>query len=66
VRLEVYDPAGHRMGRYEAAAGLTAPAEHEIAFSISGWASGLYLCRLVAEGETGGRDAVVVKMAVSR
>ncbi|MFA6108410.1 MAG: FG-GAP-like repeat-containing protein [Candidatus Latescibacterota bacterium] len=66
VRLEVYDPAGHRMGRYEAATGLTAPAEHEIAFSISGWASGLYLCRLVAEGETGGRDAVVVKMAVSR
>jgi hypothetical protein len=66
VRVEVFDPAGHRLGRYEAATGMTTPAEHEIAFPVTGWASGLYLCRLVAEGESGGAEAVVVKMAVSR
>ena len=42
------------------------PGEREITWSVKDYASGLYLCRLIAHGDDGRRGETVVKMAVSQ
>ncbi len=64
VELEVFDALGRRVGTLRSD-GLEA-GEREIAWSVAGYASGLYLCRLIAHGDDGRRGEAVVKMAVSQ
>ena len=64
VELEVFDALGGRVGKVRRD-GLEA-GEREIAWSVEGYASGLYLCRLIAHGDDGRRGEAVVKMAVSQ
>ena len=64
VELEVFDPLGGRVGKLRRD-GLEA-GEREIAWSVQGYDSGLYLCRLIAHGDDGRRGEAVVKMAVSQ
>jgi len=64
VELEVFDPLGGRVGKLRRD-GLKA-GEREIAWSVQGYDSGLYLCRLIAHGDDGRRGEAVVKMAVSQ
>ena len=64
VELEVFDALGRRVGALRSD-GLEA-GEREIAWSVAGYASGLYLCRLIAHGDDGRRGEAVVKMAVSQ
>jgi len=67
LELEVFDALGERAERIEVGAeGVQAAAEYEIVWSTSGYASGLYLCRLKATGEDGSKSEVVVRLAVSR
>ena len=65
VSLTVYDAMGEVVERLEAA-GARAREANEITWSIRGYASGLYLCRLEARGEDGRRGEVTVRLAVSR
>ena len=44
----------------------TAAEANEITWSIRGYASGLYLCRLEAHGDDGSRGEATVRLAVSR
>ena len=64
IELEVFDALGGRVWRHRSN-GLEA-GEHEITWSVEGYASGLYLCRLIAHGDDGRRGEAVVKMAVSQ
>ena len=64
VELAVVDALGKRVGQVRRD-GLAA-GEREIAWSVEGYASGLYLCRLIAHGNDGRRAEAVVKMAVSQ
>ena len=64
VELEVFDPLGGSVGKLRKD-GLEA-GEREITWSVQGYASGLYLCRLIAHGDDGRREEAVVKMAVSQ
>ena len=64
IELEVFDALGGRVGKLHRD-GLEA-GEREIAWSVEDYASGLYLCRLIAHGDDGRRGEVVVKMAVSQ
>lgn len=66
LRLEVFDAVGGRVEEREIQRELAAPAENEISWSVAGYASGLYICRLEARGENGRKETVFVKMAVSR
>ncbi len=66
IALEVYDAIGDRVEHLEKEEGLVAPAENEIGFSTSGYASGLYLCRLEARTASGQQEVVFVRMAVSQ
>ena len=63
VELEVFDALGGRVDKVRRD-GLEA-GEREITWSVEGYASGLYLCRLIAHGDDGQRGEAVVKMAVS-
>ena len=65
VSLTVYDAMGEVVERLEAA-GARAAEANEIAWSIRGYASGLYLCRLEARGEDGSRGEATVRLAVSQ
>ena len=64
IELEVFDALGGRVWRHHSN-GLEA-GEHEITWSVEGYASGLYLCRLIAHGDDGRWGEAVVKMAVSQ
>ena len=64
IELEVFDPLGGRVEKLRRD-GLEA-GEREITWSVKGYASGLYLCRLIAHGDDGRRGEAVVKMAVSQ
>ena len=64
IELEVFDPLGGRVGKLRRD-GLAA-GEREIAWSVQGYDSGLYLCRLIAHSDDGRRGEAVVKMAVSQ
>ena len=64
IELEVFDPLGGRVSKFRRD-GLQA-GEREIAWSVEDYASGLYLCRLIAHGDDGRRGEAVVKMAVSQ
>ena len=64
VSLTVYDAMGEVVDRLEAA-GVRAAEANEISWPVSGYASGLYLCRLVARGEDGSRGEATVRLAVS-
>ena len=64
IELEVFDPLGGRVSKFRWD-GLQA-GEREIAWSVQGYDSGLYLCRLIAHGDDGRLGEVVVKMAVSQ
>ena len=64
IELEVFDPLGGRVSKLRKD-GLEA-GEHEIAWSVEDYDSGLYLCRLIAHGDDGRRGDAVVKMAVSQ
>ena len=64
VELEVFDPLGGRVGKLRRD-GLEA-GEREITWSVKGYDSGLYLCRLIAHGDDGRRGEAVIKMAVSQ
>ena len=65
--LERLRVTGERAERIEVGSQrLQAAAENEIVWSTSGYASGLYLCRLKATGEDGSKSEVVVRLAVSR
>ena len=64
IELEVFDPLGGRISKFRRD-GLQA-GEREIAWSVEDYASGLYLCRLIAHGDDGRRGEAVVKMAVSQ
>ena len=66
IELEVFDAVGGRVEEQEIQGELAAPAENEISWSVAGYASGLYICRLEARGENGRRETAFVKMAVSR
>ena len=67
LELQVFDALGERAERIEVGSQrLQAAAENEIVWSTSGYASGLYLCRLKATGEDGSKSEVVVRLAVSR
>ena len=65
VSLTVYDAMGEVVERIEAAEVRAAEA-NEITWSIRGYPSGFYLCRLEARGEDGSRGEITVRMAVSR
>ena len=65
VSLTVYDAMGEVVERLEAAEARAAEA-NEITWSIRGYASGLYLCRLEARGEDGSRGEATVRLAVSQ
>ena len=63
VELNIFDALGahvegHRMGEM-------AGGENEIAWSVEGYPSGLYICKLAATSD-GRQDEVLVRMAVSR
>ncbi|MYC69136.1 MAG: hypothetical protein F4X17_00325 [Gemmatimonadetes bacterium] len=64
IELEVFDALGRRVGKLRSD-GLDA-GEREITWSVEDYASGLYLCRLIAHGDDGRRGEAVVKMAVSQ
>ena len=64
IELEVFDTLGRSVGKLRSD-GLEA-GEREITWSVKGYASGLYLCRLIAHGDDGRRGETVVKMAVSQ
>ena len=64
IELEVFDALGRRVGKLRRDS-LEA-GEREITWSVEGYASGLYLCRLIAHGDDGRRGEAVVKMAVSQ
>ena len=64
IELEVFDALGGRVGKLRRD-GLEA-GEREVTWSVEGYDSGLYLCRLVAHGDDGRRGEAVVKMAVSQ
>ena len=64
IELEVFDALGGSVGKLRSD-GLEA-GEREITWSVKGYASGLYLCRLIAHGDDGRRGEAVVKMAVSQ
>ena len=64
VELAVFDALGTRVTRRRVA-GLAA-GEHEIAWAVDDYQSGLYICRLEATGSGGRQGEVLVKMAVSR
>ena len=64
IELEVFDALGGSVDKLRWD-GLQA-GEREIAWSVEDYASGLYLCRLIAQGDDGRRGEAVVKMAVSQ
>ena len=64
VELEVFDALGRSVDKLRSD-GLEA-GEREITWSVKGYDSGLYLCRLIAHGDDGRRGEAVVKMAVSQ
>ena len=64
IEVEVFDALGGRVGKLRSD-GLEA-GEREITWSVEDYASGLYLCRLIAHGDDGRRGEAVVKMAVSQ
>ena len=64
IELEVFDALGGRVEQHRSN-GLEA-GEREITWSVKDYASGLYLCRLIAHGDDGRRGEAVVKMAVSQ
>ncbi len=64
IEVEVFDALGGRVGKLRRD-GLEA-GEREITWSVKGYDSGLYLCRLIAHGDDGRRGEAVVKMAVSQ
>ena len=64
IELEVFDALGGHVSQLRKE-GLES-GEREITWSVEGYASGLYLCRLIAHGDDGRRGEVVVKMAVSQ
>ena len=64
IELEVFDALGGRVGKLRRD-GLEA-GEREVTWSVGGYASGLYLCRLIAHGDDGRRGEAVVRMAVSQ
>ena len=64
IELEVFDALGGRVDKVSRD-GLEA-GEREVTWSVEGYASGLYLCRLIAHGDDGRRGEAVVKMAVSQ
>ncbi len=64
IELEVFDALGGHVSQLRKE-GLEA-GEREITWSVEGYASGLYLCRLIAHGDDGRRGEAVVKMAVSQ
>lgn len=64
VELEVFDALGGRVSTLRRD-GLAA-GEREISWSVVGYASGLYLCRLVAHSDDGRRGEAMIKMAVSQ
>ena len=65
VSLTVHDAMGEVVERLEAAEVRAAEA-NEITWSVGGYASGLYLCRLEARGDDGSRGEATVRLAVSR
>jgi hypothetical protein len=64
VELLVLDAVGARVQRLRR--GPQARGEQEISWSTTGYANGLYLCRLQARGTDGAAGEVVVRMAVAR
>jgi hypothetical protein len=64
IELEVFDALGARVARRRVD-GLAA-GEHEIAWAVDDYQSGLYICRLEAKGTGGRQGEILVKMAVSR
>ena len=62
VELEVFDALGARVERRRMD-GLN-PGENEISWSVSGYQSGLYICRLEARASDGQQGTALVKMAV--
>lgn len=64
VALRVYDAGGDEVERVAAAAPRPAE-ENEIAWSVDGYASGLYLCQLTARGADGAEGRVLLRLAVS-
>ncbi len=64
VELEVFDALGGRVGQF-GRDGLAA-GEREITWPVAAYASGLYLCRLIAHSDDGRRAEAVVRMAVSQ
>ena len=64
IEVEVFDALGGRVGKLRRD-GLDA-GEREITWSVEDYASGLYLCRLIAHGDDGRHGEAVVKMAVSQ
>ena len=65
VGLTVYDAVGERVETVTSDE-LLAAADNEISWSVQGYASGLYLCRLTARGEGGARGEVQLRLAVSQ
>ena len=66
VRLDVFDAVGVRVSTGVADAELPGPGEHEIAWSVADYASGLYICRVRATTPSGETAEEFVRMAVSR
>jgi hypothetical protein len=67
IKLEVFDAIGERVDDLSfGSSQFTVPAENEIQWSTASYASGLYICRMQANADSGVQQHVVVKMAVSR
>ncbi len=66
VQLTVFDAIGSRITEVVADGELDGPDEHELVWSVAGYDSGVYLCRLRVRGAGGAREETFVKMAVKR
>ncbi len=64
VDLDIYDAIGVRIESLRAQ--LAGGVEHELSWSVADYASGLYLCRLQARGDAGGRGEVTLRLAVTQ
>ncbi len=56
-RMEIFDASGRKV--HAPAPRILAPAEHQIEFSVEGWPAGIYLARIILDGETEVRELVV-------
>ena len=66
VRVEVFDSIGGKVQRLSRDATQTSLGENEIRWETTDYPSGLYILRVTAEADDGGRESAMVRLAVIR